>query len=128
MKSKIPDSLAKPALQRRLGMIVAMLVLTLLVGSLVFVLNLAHLHRTAIASPSQSQVQTASSQVGVYVGSADGALYRLNAATGQLAWRYKTRGKSIPAPATVANGVVYAGSLDGSVYALNAANGKLIWQ
>src|SRR5437588_1694001 len=128
MKSKVVVSLAKPASQRRLGIIVAVLVLTLLVGSLVFVLNLARQHKNATASPLLSHVQTASSQTGVYVGSADGAFYRLNAANGQLVWRYKTRGNSIPAPATVDNGVVYAGSLDGSVYALNAANGKLIWQ
>lgn len=128
MKSNPPVSRAKPALLHRLGIIVAVLVLTLLIGSMVFVLNLAHRQATATVRSSLTSVHTASSQVGVYVGSADGAIYRLNAANGQLTWRYKTRGRSIAAPATVDNSIVYAGSLDGSVYALNATDGKLIWQ
>ena len=128
MKSKAPVSRAKSALPHSLGITVAVLVLTLLVGSLVFVLNLAHRQPTATVRSSLSSVHTASPQAGVYVGSADGAIYRLNAANGQLAWRYKTRGRSIAAPATVVNSIVYAGSLDGSVYALNATDGKLIWR
>src|SRR6266853_5667882 len=99
MKSKIPVSLAKPASQHPLGIVVTLLVLSLLVGSLLVVLNLAHQHHPATAHPSLSQAPTATSQIGVYVGSADGAIYRLNAANGQLVWRYQTRGNSIPAPA-----------------------------
>ena len=48
----------------------------------------------------------------VYVGSADGTLYALNASTGARLWGYSARGQLISSPA-VANGVVYIGTDDG---------------
>jgi outer membrane protein assembly factor BamB len=61
----------------------------------------------------------------VYVGSADGNLYALNATTGTQLWNYTVDlGYSSPA---VVNGVVYVGSEDGNVYALNATTGTQLW-
>jgi outer membrane protein assembly factor BamB len=52
----------------------------------------------------------------VYVGSYDGNLYALNAATGAKLWSYHT-GNQVFASPTVVNGVVYVGSGDGNMYA-----------
>jgi outer membrane protein assembly factor BamB len=59
-----------------------------------------------------------------YVGSEDGILNAVNAATGTLLWAFPT-GFVESSPA-VANGVVYVGG-DNKVYALSAATGTLIW-
>ena len=80
----------------------------------------------------------------VYVGSDDGNVYALNAATGAKLWNYTTSG-AVSSPA-VSNGVVYVGSsegasrpvyvgssegnvyaLEGNVYALNATTGAKLW-
>ena len=58
------------------------------------------------------------------MGSLDGKVYALNAATGALVWSYTT-GDEVSSSPAVAGGVVYVGSLDGKVYALNAATGAL---
>ena len=62
----------------------------------------------------------------VYVGSGDGNVYALNAASGVQLWNYTTGGEVDSSPAVV-NGVVYVGSGDGNVYALNATNGAKLW-
>jgi outer membrane protein assembly factor BamB len=61
-----------------------------------------------------------------YVGSTNGKVYALNAATGATVWTVTTGGQVRSSPA-VAGGVVYAGSADGRVYALNAATGAVLW-
>ena len=62
----------------------------------------------------------------VYIGSGDGNVYALNAATGALDWSYTTGGPVDSSPA-VASGTVYVVSEDGNVYALSAAAGALDW-
>ena len=62
----------------------------------------------------------------VYVGSDDGNVYALNAATGAKLWSYTT-GYVVTSSPAVANGVVYVGSGDGNVYALNATTGTRLW-
>jgi outer membrane protein assembly factor BamB len=62
----------------------------------------------------------------LYIGSANGNLYALNATDGIKLWNYSTGGSVASSPA-VANGIVYVGSLGGGFYALNATNGEKIW-
>jgi outer membrane protein assembly factor BamB/tetratricopeptide (TPR) repeat protein len=59
----------------------------------------------------------------VYVGSTEGTLYALDAATGQGMWTFST-GAEIRAAPAFAEGVVYVGSMDGKLYALDAATGE----
>lgn len=61
-----------------------------------------------------------------YVGSFEGNVYALNAATGAKLWSYAT-GSTVSSSPAVANGVVYVGSWDNNVYALNAATGAKLW-
>ena len=55
----------------------------------------------------------------LYVGSADGHLYSLDARTGNLAWRFPTGGPITGSPA-IGTGMVFVASTDHAVYALPA--------
>jgi outer membrane protein assembly factor BamB len=55
----------------------------------------------------------------VYFGSVDGAIYSLDAKTGNLRWRFQTDSPVTSSP-TIVDGVVYVGSTDRYVYALPA--------
>src|ERR1043166_7677588 len=63
----------------------------------------------------------------VYFGSGDGHLYALDAASGELKWKFKT-GDVIHASPAFANGVLYVGSWDSFFYAVDAATGKEKWR
>jgi outer membrane protein assembly factor BamB len=63
----------------------------------------------------------------VYYGSGDGNLYALDAATGQLKWKFATAGVVHSSPA-VSDGVIYFGSWDSYLYALEAATGNQKWK
>src|SRR6476661_282230 len=56
----------------------------------------------------------------VFVGSADGNLYAVDAAAGTLKWKFATRGRVVSSPA-VAAGVVYFESYDSNFYAVDTA-------
>ncbi|MFE7236313.1 PQQ-binding-like beta-propeller repeat protein [Streptomyces sp. NPDC057596] len=62
----------------------------------------------------------------VYIGSGDGKIYALDAATGTKKWTYTTGGSVYSSPA-VDGGTVYVGSWDHKVYALDATTGSRKW-
>jgi outer membrane protein assembly factor BamB len=65
----------------------------------------------------------------VFVGSRDGALYGLDAATGQRRWRLSHRGSWVLGSPAVRDGRVYVGSSDGHfVQAVDARSGTEIWR
>jgi outer membrane protein assembly factor BamB len=53
----------------------------------------------------------------VYVGSLDGLLHAVDAATGTELWRFATGGE-IASSVTAADGVLFVGSSDDTLYAL----------
>ncbi len=57
----------------------------------------------------------------VYVGSYDGKVYALNAATGAYVWSYATGEMVVSSPA-VANNTVYVGSYDHIIYAFGSSS------
>jgi outer membrane protein assembly factor BamB len=63
----------------------------------------------------------------IYIGSADGQVYALEAASGDINWKFKT-GQKVRASPVADNGTVYIGSWDGTVYALDALTGQARWQ
>src|SRR4029453_8716457 len=63
----------------------------------------------------------------VYFGSGDGNLYALDAATGDLRWKFKT-GDVVHASPAFVKGVVFVGSWDSYFYAVDAKTGKEKWR
>jgi eukaryotic-like serine/threonine-protein kinase len=63
----------------------------------------------------------------VYIGSGDGNVYALDAASGALRWKFHT-GNVVHASPAVANDTVYIGSWDSYFYALNAKTGLERWR
>ncbi|HET7016060.1 MAG TPA: PQQ-binding-like beta-propeller repeat protein [Streptosporangiaceae bacterium] len=62
----------------------------------------------------------------VYVGSSDGNVYAVAAASGLKVWKFTTQGRVFSSPA-VSGGTVYVGSNDGNIYALDATSGQEKW-
>ena len=63
----------------------------------------------------------------VYFGSGDGNVYSLDAASGQLEWKFAT-GDVVHASPAVTDGTVFIGSWDSYFYALDAATGQQKWR
>jgi len=63
----------------------------------------------------------------IYIGSGDGQLYAVDAATGQTNWTFKTNNKIRSSPAVV-GGRVFFGNLDGYAYAVDATTGTNLWK
>lgn len=64
----------------------------------------------------------------VYVGTGDGNLYALDAASGSMKWSFKSNGSFAYSSPTYKDGIIYEGSVDNYVYAVNSINGALIWK
>jgi len=63
----------------------------------------------------------------LYLGTNEGKLVALDAATGAKAWEF-TAGDAVLAAPAVEAGRVYFGSFDSHAYALEAADGRLVWK
>jgi outer membrane protein assembly factor BamB len=63
----------------------------------------------------------------VYVGSRDGRLRALAAATGEVLWEFATEAEIASSP-TLAGTSVYVGSNDGNVYAIECTSGREEWR
>ena len=63
---------------------------------------------------------------GIYVGTTSGALYKIDAAGGQVLWTYHP-GSGMASNVIVADGVVYLRDNNGTVHAVSAANSKPLW-
>lgn len=63
----------------------------------------------------------------VYFGSGDGNVYALDAASGNLKWKFQT-GDVVHASPAIADGTVFIGSWDSYFYALDASSGKEKWR
>jgi outer membrane protein assembly factor BamB len=63
----------------------------------------------------------------VYFGSGDNNLYAVDAASGELRWKFAT-GDVVHASPAYADGVVYVGSWDSYFYAVDATTGKEKWR
>ena len=63
----------------------------------------------------------------VLIGSGDGFVYALDAATGQPRWRFVT-GAAADSMPVVADGQVFVQSRDGYFYSLDANTGELVWR
>ncbi len=66
-------------------------------------------------------------QGSVFFGCGDGNLYALDAATGELRWKFQA-GDVIHSSPAFENGVVFFGSWDSYFYAVDAATGKEKWR
>ena len=63
----------------------------------------------------------------VYIGSADGYFYAVDASSGALKWKRDMHDRIASSPA-VANGLVYFTNYDSYFYALDAADGRIVWR
>jgi eukaryotic-like serine/threonine-protein kinase len=63
----------------------------------------------------------------VYFGSGDTNIYSLDAATGDLKWKFKT-GDVVHASPAISDGTLFVGSWDSYFYALDASTGKEKWR
>jgi outer membrane protein assembly factor BamB/predicted Ser/Thr protein kinase len=61
-----------------------------------------------------------------YIGSWDGFLYAIDAASGYSHWRFRTNGAVMSSP-VVSGNLVYFTSTDGKLYAVNTQTGKDRW-
>ena len=62
----------------------------------------------------------------VYVGSADGNFYAVDAGSGMQKWKFEAKSR-ITSTAAVTGGTAYFGAYDGKFYALDATTGKAKW-
>ena len=63
----------------------------------------------------------------LYIGSGDGRLYALDAATGAERWQFRTR-RAISSTPAVADGLVFVGSRDNAFWAVDARTGEERWR
>lgn len=65
----------------------------------------------------------------LYVGTIDGKMFKINASTGEIAWKYEgeTKIKSIWTKPVILDGAVFFATEDGNIYALDVETGTPVW-
>lgn len=91
----------------------------------------APVERVAVGAPESRYDHYGSSAVSeggtVYVGSHEGALHALDAATGARRWTFEV-GDAVTSTPALSGGRVFIGSFDGNVYAVDATTGQELWR
>jgi outer membrane protein assembly factor BamB len=64
----------------------------------------------------------------VYFSCCNFIVYAVNAATGDLRWKFRTMGSIVHSSPIFWEGMIFVGSSDHNVYALDAGTGELIWK
>ena len=64
----------------------------------------------------------------VYFGSCNYNVYAVDARTGRLLWKFRTKERVINSSPVFWGGRIYVGSFDYNMYCLDAKGGKLIWK
>lgn len=77
--------------------------------------------------PGRAARSPAISQGLAFVGSGDGEMRALDAATGEQRWSF-TADSGVEITPTWADGLLYFGSLNGTLYALDASTGASVWR
>jgi serine/threonine protein kinase len=90
-------------------------------------LNLLWEYRTAGPIGWASMPVLSKDKKYIYVGSADGVVYSLDALTGNRIWRFQTGGAIISSPVEV-DGKIHIASSDGTIYAISAVDGSPTWK
>ena len=63
----------------------------------------------------------------IFIGSADGCIYAVDARTAKESWRYKTEHQVSSSP-VIYKDSLYCGSADGNLYCLEYRTGRLRWK
>lgn len=127
MNSNPSVSSRKNSFLHRLGMIAAILFLTLLVGSMLVVFNNAHQSKTHLGSHATTTApKLQNTQLNIYVSDSK-TVYKLDSKSGKVLWSFPPVGLALTPP-TVVNGMVYFVAENSYLYALNASNGSVRWK
>ncbi len=123
----------KTMLWQRLGILAAVIVVGILVGSMLMVFNQVRQSRSgsSISGPPKIPVThkpVQDQQLNLYA-SDYGSIYKIDSKTGKKDWTFNPHSNSTQTP-LIMDGVVYFSSGDTMpyVYALNASNGTLRWK
>src|SRR5260221_14687081 len=97
--------------------------------------NAASPHATPGTSPSPTRLAQPTASLSVYIGSTDGSITALDAASGAVRWRSQLAGTGVTTVAALVGGVVYGGANDtvnhppriAFLAALRASDGAVLW-
>src|SRR5260221_1685562 len=97
--------------------------------------NAASTHSTSRTSSSPTSLAQPTAPLSVYIGSTDGSVSALDAASGAVRWRSQLAGAGVTTVAALVGGVVYVGANDTGNHpprmafraALRASDGAVLW-
>ncbi len=124
MNTHPSDSSRKNTFLQHLGMIAAVLFLTLLIGSMLAVFNNAH--QSHLSGHATSVTASQNAQLNIYVSNSK-IVYKLDSKTGKVLWHFSAA-DPVVTPPTVMNGTAYFVAPGSYLYAVNTADGSLRWK